>query len=98
MSLGAPFDLPPEQISAAAWYGPDMSKRDDWLMTLSGTEIAEIEGATKALARREADIAAACEANSVGSSVSGRWSPSARVRSIVTMRQRPVRRRCVNHR
>ena len=52
------FELPPEQTGAAAWYGPEMSKRDDWLMPLSAAEIAEVETATKALAAREADIAA----------------------------------------
>ena len=51
-------DLPPEQTSAAAWYGPEMTKRDDWQMPLSPAEIAEVESATKALASREADIAA----------------------------------------
>jgi hypothetical protein len=52
------FELPPEQTSAAAWYGPEMAKRDDWLMPLSAAEIAEVESAVAALARREADIAA----------------------------------------
>ncbi len=51
------FELPPEQKTEAAWYGPDMSRRSDWLMPLSAAEIAEVEGATKALAAREADIA-----------------------------------------
>ena len=53
-----PFELPPEQTSAAAWYGPDMAKRSDWLMPLSAAEIAEVESAATTLARREADIAA----------------------------------------
>ena len=51
-------DLPPEQTSAAAWYGPEMTKRDDWQMPLSPAEIAEVESAAKALAARDADIAA----------------------------------------
>ncbi|MBS0221464.1 MAG: TauD/TfdA family dioxygenase [Proteobacteria bacterium] len=50
--------LPPEQTGAAAWYGPDIAKRADWLMPLSPTDVAEIEAAAKALAGREADIAA----------------------------------------
>lgn len=29
----------------AAWLGPDMAQRDDWLYTFSGDDIAEIEGA-----------------------------------------------------
>lgn len=52
------IDLPPEQTGAAAWYGPDIAKRADWLMQLSPADIAEIESAAKALAGREADIAA----------------------------------------
>jgi hypothetical protein len=52
------FELPPEQTGPAAWYGPEISKRTDWLMPLSATEIAEVEQVTKALAAREADIAA----------------------------------------
>jgi hypothetical protein len=52
------FDLPPEQTGAAAWYGPDVSRRDDWLMPLGTTEVAEVEAATKALVARNADIAA----------------------------------------
>ena len=52
------FELPPEQTGAAAWYGPEIAKRDDWLMPLSAAEIAEVESAATALAARDADIAA----------------------------------------
>ncbi len=52
------FELPPEQKTEAAWYGPDMTRRSDWLMPLSAAEIAEIEVPTRALAARQADIAA----------------------------------------
>ena len=52
------FDLPPEQTGAAAWYGPDMARRDEWLMTLSAVEIGEVEAAMRPLVEREADIAA----------------------------------------
>ena len=52
------FELPPEQTNAAAWYGPEMSRRNDWAMPLTSAEIAEVERATKALAARDADIAA----------------------------------------
>src|ERR1041384_2566761 len=52
------LELPPKQTGAAAWYGPEMAQRDDWLMPLSVAEIAEVESAATALARREADIAA----------------------------------------
>ena len=52
------FELPPEQTNAAAWYGQEMSRRNDWAMPLTSAEIAEVERATKALAARDADIAA----------------------------------------
>ena len=48
------FELPPEQNNAAAWYGPEMSKRSDWAMPLTYAEVAEVESATKVLAAREA--------------------------------------------
>lgn len=52
------FELPPEQTGAAAWYGPEMSKRGEWLTPLSAAEVAEVEAATRALVARNADIAA----------------------------------------
>ena len=52
------FELPPEQTGPAAWYGPEIAKRDDWSMPLSAPEIAEIEAASNALIARQADIAA----------------------------------------
>jgi hypothetical protein len=47
--------LPPEQTNAA-WYGPEMAARSDWLMHLSAAELAEIEAATKALVAADTDI------------------------------------------
>jgi hypothetical protein len=52
------LDLPPEQTSAAAWYGPEIAKRSDWLLPLFPAEIAEVEAAARTLAARQADIAA----------------------------------------
>lgn len=51
------FELPPEQTGGAAWYGPEISKRGDWLMPLTAGEVAEVETATRALAARDVDIA-----------------------------------------
>jgi hypothetical protein len=51
------FELPPEQTGAAAWYGPEIARRDDWQMPLSTAEVAEVEAATRALVARDADIA-----------------------------------------
>ena len=50
-------DLPPEQSGAAAWYGPEMARRSDWLITLTMKEVAEVAAAAEAFAARGADIA-----------------------------------------
>ena len=50
--------LPPEQTGAAAWYGPDMAVRDEWLMPLAAADIREIEQAAEPLVARSSDIAA----------------------------------------
>ncbi len=52
------FELPPEQKNDAAWYGPAMIERDEWLMPLDPAEIAEVESAVATLCARDADIAA----------------------------------------
>jgi hypothetical protein len=51
------MNLPPEQANAAAWYGPQMASRTDWLMHLLPAELAEIEAATAALVAKNADVA-----------------------------------------
>src|SRR5689334_232750 len=51
------FDLPPEQTNEAAWYGPEIVRRSDWLMPLSARDLAEIEAAMRPLAAGNADIA-----------------------------------------
>lgn len=53
-----PADLPPEQTGPAAWYGPEMARRTDWIVPLTPDDHAEIVAATKPLVAREADIAA----------------------------------------
>jgi hypothetical protein len=53
-----PAALPPEQSNAAAWYGPEMAARTDWLMPLGAGDIAEIEAATDALIASGTEIAA----------------------------------------
>jgi len=49
--------LPPAQTGPAAWYGPDMAARTDWILTLDRDDTAEIEAAMRPLVAREADIA-----------------------------------------
>ena len=53
-----PLVLPPLQIGAAAWYGPEMAARSDWLMPLTAADVREIEQAVEPLVARDADIAA----------------------------------------
>jgi hypothetical protein len=50
------MNLPPEQTNAAAWYGPEMAARSDWVMPLSAVDVAEIEAATRALVANNTDI------------------------------------------
>ncbi|MBL0897700.1 MAG: TauD/TfdA family dioxygenase, partial [Reyranella sp.] len=52
------FELPPEQAGAAAWYGPEISKRSDWMVPLAAADVAEVEKAARALVERNVDIAA----------------------------------------
>jgi hypothetical protein len=52
-----PTQLPPEQSNPAAWYGPVMAARSDWLMPLTDDDIDEIEAATDALVAGGIDIA-----------------------------------------
>jgi hypothetical protein len=51
MELPSPLDGP------SAWYGPDVAGRSDWIESLSPIELAEIESATRQLARAERDWA-----------------------------------------
>jgi hypothetical protein len=55
--------LPPEQTGPAAWYGPDMAARTDWLVTLSSADLAELDAATQAAVARGADIARLTQAD-----------------------------------
>lgn len=49
--------LPPVQTGPAAWYGPDMAARADWILTLDRDDAAEIAAAMRPLVARGADIA-----------------------------------------
>nr|MCU0920236.1 TauD/TfdA family dioxygenase [Burkholderiaceae bacterium] len=49
--------LPPPVQDASAWFGSMMGAGGEWLQTLHGAELAEIEGASRALLERGADLA-----------------------------------------
>lgn len=50
-------DLPPVQQGPAAWLGPEMAARRDWIEVLSPAEVAEVEVAARSLSDRNAGIA-----------------------------------------
>jgi hypothetical protein len=52
--------LPPEIQAPSAWYGPDLTRRRDWLEFLSATEAEEVERAVKRLASTSCDIVTIC--------------------------------------
>jgi hypothetical protein len=52
------FELPPEIACPAAWYGPDVAHRSDWVHTLGPAEVAEIDVAVQALERSGLDPSA----------------------------------------
>ena len=52
------FELPPEQAGPAAWRGPAMAERGDWIEHLAPAEVAEIEAAAAPIAPRTSEIAA----------------------------------------
>ncbi len=39
--------LPPEIVDASVWYGPEVAHRDDWIVRLTETEVAEVEVAVE---------------------------------------------------
>ena len=51
-------DLPPVQTGPAAWLGPEMAARREWVEALSPAEVAEVAAAARSLCDRQADIAA----------------------------------------
>lgn len=51
------FDLPPPQTGPAAWRGPEMAERDDWIVQLAPGAIAELEAAMRGVIARGRDIA-----------------------------------------
>ncbi len=42
-----PYLLPPIQANSFAWYGNDMSNSDEWLITLSASDVEQVERAAK---------------------------------------------------
>ena len=57
-SLAVADGLPPEIDGPAAWYGPDMARRQDWVTALSDADLAEVERAVAGFIAGPGDIAA----------------------------------------
>ncbi len=49
------IELPPAIGGPSAWYGPNVAGRAEWLEPLSQAELAEVEAASRRLARAEVD-------------------------------------------
>jgi hypothetical protein len=49
-------DLPPAQHGPAAWLGPDMAARGDWLTELSPADVAELEQALERFLSGSGDV------------------------------------------
>lgn len=49
-------DLPPHQQTPAAWLGPEMVSRADWIVQLHDAELAELEAAAIRLSASDADL------------------------------------------
>lgn len=59
---GAAADLPLFH-DAAAWYGPQMASRTDWLVELSAAELQELDAAVNAAVARSVDLVTLTEAD-----------------------------------
>ncbi len=58
------LSLPGEQHSASSWYGPDMTQRkDEWMLQLSASDIAELEAAAAPVLASGQNIAVLTAAN-----------------------------------
>jgi hypothetical protein len=57
MDRSASAALPPLQSGPAAWLGPEMARRDDWVGVLDDAEIAELERAVGAFLALPGDVA-----------------------------------------
>jgi hypothetical protein len=47
------IEFPPAVVGSGAWYGPEMVEQSEWIESLSSNELAEIESASRQLARAE---------------------------------------------
>jgi len=49
-------ELPAKTCGPAAWYGPEMARRSDWIESLSADELAEIADACRPLTETQSDL------------------------------------------
>src|SRR5215472_10914461 len=52
-------DLPPVQTGRAAWHGLEMARRDDWIVKLTPSHLAELEAAARPLVARGESVTSA---------------------------------------
>ena len=89
-------ELPPLQSGPAAWRGPEIAARNDWIVQLSTAQIAELEAAMRAAIARNLDIAQLAPYDfplpTVGRQLSGLLRDLLRGRGFVLLRGLPIER------
>ncbi|MGE0152415.1 MAG: TauD/TfdA family dioxygenase [Reyranellaceae bacterium] len=89
-------DLPPEQTGPAAWYGPELAPRQDWIVPLTAADIGEIEAAMAPLLARNVDIASVAAADFPLPGLGGKLAEVSREllhgRGFAVLRGLPVQR------
>jgi hypothetical protein len=58
-------ELPPKISGPAAWYGPDLAKSKDWLVSFSDAQVGEVETMAKTLINQGVETAAINQDNFV---------------------------------
>ena len=100
MDTGSADHLPPLQTGAAAWLGPQMAARTDWIGELDAADIAELEAAAEALLAQPGDPAQRIGALTAAGFPLPRLAPRLRAlreellhgRGFALMRRLPVER------
>jgi len=100
MSAAEPLiQLPPEQTGRAAWYGPALVGRSDWIVPFGAEELAEIDAAVRPLASASTDIARITGADfplpALGAKLSGVLDEVLNGRGFALLRGLPVGRRAM---
>jgi Taurine catabolism dioxygenase TauD, TfdA family len=94
--MQAKINLPSPVEGPSVWYGPEMTKRTDWIHTLSASDVDEIVAAVRPLVAADKDIARINKADfplpTLGPKLVGICDEVINGRGFVLMRGLPVER------